>query len=100
MSADGAAAMQELRSYYSDCLHMQNDTVSDEHIKQEEHGEDVFMSDSAATSIAAVNNLWRPSSASNSAADGGSVSKKFRSNPRSCTGIERKLLEEQFASGK
>ena len=78
-------------------VHMQNDTVS-EHIKQEEHGEDVFMSDSAATSIAAVNNLWRPSSASNSAADGGSVSKKFRSNPRSCTAIERKLLEEQFAA--
>ena len=74
MSADGAAAMQELRSYYSDCLHMQNDTVSDEHLKQEEHDEDVFMSDSAATSISAVNNLWRPSPASNSAADGGSVS--------------------------
>jgi hypothetical protein len=55
MSSDGAAVMQELRSYYSDWLHMQNDTASDEHIKQEEHGEDVSISDSAVTSIAVIN---------------------------------------------
>ncbi len=50
------------------------------------------------TSIVLVNK--RPSPVSNSAADGGSVSKKCRSKRRSFTGIERKLLEEQFVGDK
>ena len=56
------------------------------------------MSNSAATSIVVVNK--RPSPASNSATDGGRVSKKFKSRPRSFSGIERKLLKEQFVEDK
>ena len=71
-------------------VHMQNDTVSDEHITQEEHGEDVPMSDSNATSIVVVSKC--PSPVSNSVPDGGSVSKKYRSKRRSFT-----VLKENFS---
>ena len=59
-------ARQKGKKY--DWLDKQNETVSDEHTTQEEHGEDVSMSDSAATRIAEGNKC--PSPPSNSAADG------------------------------
>ncbi len=64
--------------------------------KQNELGQEVDMSDSDATSVTEVNKC--PSPESNSVIDGGSSQKKTREQHRVFTGVEKKLLEEQYKS--
>ena len=78
--------MQELRKHY-EWLDEQNEV-----------GDQVSMSASATTSI--TEDKMRPSTESNSAIDGGSASKKPRTQRRVLTALEKEILENLYIAGK